>query len=84
MLISYLYESHDFYLKKKTYPLTHSRIQTSTVDILVGGEVREHKVRIKDIKFLHKLECSLSVIFKLLVNAQIHKSPQNVLFHNLI
>lgn len=83
MLISYLYESHDFYLKKN-YPLTHSQIQTSTVDILVGGEVREHKVRIKAIKFLHKLECSLSVIFKLLVNAQIHKSPQNVSFHNLI
>lgn len=69
---------------KKNYPLTHSQIQTSTVDILVGGEVREHKVRIKVIKFLHKLEGSLSVILKLQVNAEIHKSPQNVLFHNLI
>lgn len=50
MLISYLCESHDFTLKN--YPLTHSRIQT--VDILVGGEVREHSVRIKVVKFLNK------------------------------
>lgn len=52
MLISYLCESHDFTLKN--YPLTHSRIQTCTVDILVGGEVREHSVRIKVVKFLNK------------------------------